>query len=37
METGLWILFLAAAFVLGLGVAALLGDRQARHRERHAH
>ena len=37
MELGLWILYLAVAFVLGLGLLALLGDRQARRRERHAH
>lgn len=37
MEVGLWIVYLGVAFVLGLGVAAVLGDRQARQHERHVH
>lgn len=36
MEVGLWMLYLGVAFVLGLGFAAILGDRQARRHERHA-
>ena len=37
MELGLWVLYLAAGFVLLLGVLALLGDWKARRREHHAH
>lgn len=37
MEVGLWILYLAVAFVLAVGVVALVNDRRARRRERHAH
>ena len=36
-EMGLWFVYLAAAFVLGMGAMALLADRHDRPHERPAH
>ena len=37
MEMGLWFVYLAAAFVLGMAAMIVVADHQTNQRERHAH